>query len=181
MCNSTILAGVGTAAAAYFTGGASLGMSAALGGGVISAASQYQAGQTQKALGEYSAKVSDARANEALSQSVVDMQRNDSITQQRVGAQRALEGASGAQTDSGSFGDVTAQTAASGERDTQTIRMNALKQAWGMQTEAAQERVGAQLASNSGTYGAMGSLLTTGMNAYGMGTGWGKHAFKWSA
>ena len=180
MCNSAMMMGVGTMAAAYFTGGASLGMSAALGGGVMAVTSQYQAGQFQKQIGEVSAQNAETKANDTLQQGAVAMRQNDDITQQRIGAQRALEGASGAQTDTGSFGNVTAQTAASGERDTQTIRMNALKQAWGMQTEAVQEGAGAQLAGQVGTNQAMGSLLTTGMNAYGMGTGYGKHDFRWS-
>ena len=64
--------------------------------------------------------------------------------------------------------------------DTQTIRMNALNAAWGLDTTAMEDRLAGQLQAQSGINNSMGSLLGGVTSAYGLGTNWGRNPFSWT-
>ena len=84
----------------------------------------------------YNANVSRLQAKDAINRGNIEAERQRVKAQQIAGAQRAAMGASGAQTDSGSFANVLLDTATTGELDAQAIRTNALRQAWGHENQA---------------------------------------------
>lgn len=156
-----------------------------IGSTLIGAYGQYQQGQYQSGMAEYNAGV---QRNNALIQ---ERQASDTITrgaqleeQQRdkvrgmIGTQRARGAAQGLLVDSGSLGDLTDQTAAFGEEDAQTIRTNAMREAWGYKVGAGNSRASAtaldsqaDMYSSAGTMNAAGTLLT-GASSVGSKYGW---------
>ncbi len=114
--------------------------------GVSAAASAYTA------HGEASAKNMQADYNAQVAQNNADISRQNGgyaqaqaarnaagkrlETGQSVGRQRAKMGASGAVADSGSFMDVTMDTAAIGERDAVNMLHQGDVEAWRMENEA---------------------------------------------
>lgn len=75
--------------------------------------------------GKYAQAVSEINASNARKQA-----------SHQIGAQRAQMGASGAVVDSGSFMDVTMDTAASGEREAQALLQEGNLEAWRKENEA---------------------------------------------
>lgn len=138
----------------------------AVSGGVLAAYSQYQQGQYAEKMGEYNAKVSEMKAADAIKQGGMAEEQQRARVRQVMGAQRAEMGASGMQADTGSFGDILADTAKYGELDALTARSNAMRQAWGFQQEAEGSRSEGLMASRAGKMNAFGTLLTTGAKAY---------------
>ncbi len=63
-----------------------------------------------------------------------------------------------------------------GELDAQTIRTNALSQAWGLETEGISQSMTSKMASKAAGMGAVGSLLSMAPKAYSAGqtSGWWK-------
>lgn len=141
-------------------------------GGTMQAYSQYQQGKYQQAMGDYNAKVAEIQAQDALARGGIEEDRQRARTRMIMGAQRAAMGSSGAEVDTGSFGNVLEQTATMGEQDAMTIRQNAMRQAWGYESQADVDRFQGAAAKSTGTMNAMGSLLTTGGQAYGMYNKW---------
>jgi len=74
----------------------------------------------------------------------------------------------GLEVDSGSFGDILADTAKFGELDAQTVRTNALKEAWGLQIDATNDRLQGSMAGKAGKMNAAGTLLSGASQAFGM-------------
>ena len=105
------------------------GMGASAGGSMLQ-------GQQNADTLNGNAELLDMKAEDSLKRGGVaeDIQRNK--TSQVAGAQRAGMGASGVVVDSGSGAKVLGQTAAMGEMDAQTIRSNAMREAWGYTTQA---------------------------------------------
>ena len=141
---------------------------ASLLGAGASAYSQYQQGQFAKEMGERNAQVQDAKALEAVRMGSVAEERQRAITRQTMGAQRAAMAGTGLEVDSGSFGDILADTAKFGELDAQTVRTNALKEAWGLQTDALDSRIQGRMAGKAVTMNAAGTLLSGASQAFGM-------------
>ena len=139
----------------------------ALGAGA-SAYSQYQQGQFQEKVGERNAQVQDAKAQEAVRIGSIAEERQRTITRQTMGAQRAAMATTGLEVDSGSFGDILADTAKFGELDAQTVRTNALKEAWGLQIDATNSRLQGSMAGKAGKMNAAGTLLSGASQAFGM-------------
>lgn len=69
---------------------------------------------------------------------------------QKIAAQTAGYAASGVDVQSGSAAQVGGQTATMTELDAQLIRNNAMREAWGYKTQAAQARFGAKLSRATG-------------------------------
>lgn len=137
-------------------------------GTAMTAYGQYQQGQFSKEVGNYNAAVLDQKTEEAKKIGSINEARSRAQTAEVMGAQRAAMGASGLQVDSGSFGDILQDTAKYGELDAQTERSNALKQAWGYQTEAASSRMQGSMSAQAGMLNAGGTLLSGGAQAFGM-------------
>lgn len=97
--------------------------------------------------GEHDAATLNANAS-LLDQKAADTEirgyQDESTQRNKVavfaGNQKAQMGASGVVSTSGSFAQVQEQTAQMGEVDAQTVRNNALKEAWGFRQEASDLR-----------------------------------------
>lgn len=113
-------------------------------GGAAQAGQSGLQGEQGAATMNANADILDLKAADALKRGGIaeDIQRNK--TAQTMGFQRAVMGSSGVQVDSGSFGKVLEQTAATGELDAQTIRSNSLRESWGYKTEADNQRAAAE-------------------------------------
>lgn len=151
-----------------------VGVASAVGAG-MSAYGQYQAGQTQKALGDYNANVRQVQAQEVTQQGMVAVDQQRARVRQVLGEQSVQAAAGGAVAGSGTFADLGTETAQYGEMDAQNLRLNALKQAWGLNAEAGIQRMEGDLGAKSGTFNALGGLLTGGVRAYSaykMAAGW---------
>ncbi len=147
---------------------AAAAVTASLVGTGLTAYSAYQQGQYTKDIANHNAQVDNLKTTEALNMGADAQAQQRARTAQILGAQRAAFGASGLQGDSGSAGDILADTARMGEQDAQTVRTNALKQAWGYQQDALSEQGQGEMAARAGSLNAMGTLLGGGAQAYGM-------------
>lgn len=146
----------------------------------ISAYGMYQQGQSQKALGEYNAKVSENNAI-VQQQAAEDARRRGDIaedaqrrqTRQMLAAQRAAIGAQGGVLTDQSTEAILADTAQFGELDALTVRNNAAREAWGLEVganntlaQAEASRFQGQAASRAASLSAVGTLIGGVSNAY---------------
>lgn len=160
-----------------------------VGSTLIGAYSQYQQGQYQEDMGEYNAAImrnnamiQERQASDAITRGAkLEEQQRDKV-RMMIGKQRANTAGSGLLVDSGTPGALTDQTAMFGEEDAQNIRVNAMNEAWGYKTGAANSRAqGAQYksqgeaAASAGMFGAAGTLLS-GAASVGAKYNWGKPA-----
>ena len=121
----------------------------------------------------YNANVSRLQAKDAINRGNIEAERQRVKAQQIAGAQRAAMGASGAQTDSGSFANVLLDTATTGELDAQAIRTNALRQAWGHENQATMDLYEGNARAAAKRSEATSTLLSGGMsiaNRFGWGS-----------
>jgi hypothetical protein len=139
--------------------------------------SQYQQGQYQKDLGNYNAKVDEIKATQALEAGVAAEDAHRAKVRQMIGQQRAGMGASGVEVDSGTFGDILADSAAQGEMDAVAHRTNAMREAWGYRESAKQSAAEGKWAGRSGAMNSLGTLLSGSLQTYNAGKKagiWGK-------
>lgn len=171
-----ILAAVGTAMGASAATAATVGTMATISavGTGISAYSAYQQGQTAKDVANYNAQVADYQAKDTIARGGIAEDQQRQKTRQIMGAQRAQMGASGAVADSGSFGDILTNSAQFGEMDALTIRNNAMRQAWGSSTQAANDRFQGEAAARAGTMNAVGTVLGGAGDIYMSKSRWWK-------
>lgn len=143
----------------------------------VSSYSQIKQGQDQQDINNAQASAVDDQAQRANEAGSIAEQSHRGKVQKIIGSQTAAAGASGADVASGSFGDVMDETAVFGEMDAQTIRMNALRESWGLKTQAQGLRYQGKAAKAQGMSNALGTALTGFGSAYGMKTqagGWMK-------
>jgi len=145
-----------------------IALSAAVLGGVMTAKSQKDQGDFTEAMGKRNAQTEQAKADEAIRIGAIDEERQRTQTKQIMGEQRAGMASTGLEVDSGSFGDILADTAKFGELDAQTIRANALKDAWGFKGEATNSLLQGSMAGRAGSMNAAGTLLSSASQAFGM-------------
>lgn len=90
------------------------------------------------------------------------------------GAQRAGYGASGVNVDSGSAARTQLDTVALTEQDIQTVRNNAQREAWGLETQASNMRESADSTSSMGWLQLGGDIIGGAANAASFAAGAGK-------
>lgn len=147
----------------------------AIAGSAMTAYGQIQQGRAAEKAAEYNAEVANLQAKDAVNRGNIEAEKQRLKAQQVAGAQRAAMGASGAQVDSGSFADILVDTATTGEKDAQTIRTNAMRQAWGLETQADIDLYQGKQAKSAAYMAAGGTLLTSAATAANR-MGWGKPA-----
>lgn len=147
---------------------------AGIAGTVISAAGQYEQGQATAAASAYQAQVAANNAAIAKTNALMDIQSGEIAavnsglkTRAQVGSEKANQGASGVDVNTGSAVNVRAGTAETGMLDALTIRSNAAKEAYGQEVTATSDTAQSQLdtmegsqAAEAGEIGAAGSLLS---------------------
>ena len=171
-----VAAAPAAAGAATASTAASVTAYAAIIGAMMSAAGMYQQGQNASKMADYNSDLTKVKAADALSDGAIAEDRQRQKVRQIEGAQTAAMGASGAVVGAGSFGDILDQTATYGELDALTIRSNAQKQAWGLNSQASADRLQGALAANQGGVNAVGTLLSASPGIYkqGQASSWWK-------
>ena len=154
-----------------------LGPFATLLGAGSSAFAQNRAGEAQREMYEFNARVADFQAVDAVERGDVLAKRRRRLTSQVIGSQRAGLAAQGVDINdpNSSAVDVQADARYLGELDAITIQNNAALEAWGFRVQAQDFRNRGRYAGMTGTAGATQTLLTAGssllMAKYGMGKG----------
>ena len=167
-------AGVGAAAAGGLSTLSMVGIGASALGAITGAFGSMQAADAQSKQAQYQAQVADNNAiisqNAAKSESATaaeSIEQQGLKTRSQVGAIKAAQGASNIDVNSGSAVDVRSSAAELGELNALTIRSNAEKQIYGLNTQASSytgqatvDRAAAANASSAGGIGAFGSILS---------------------
>jgi hypothetical protein len=135
----------------------------------MSAAGQIQAGNYNAAVANQNARNLDRAALDAENRGDYAASKQGVATRRLIGSQRAAAGAMGIDIGSGSALDILVATAGIGEEEAQTIRNNAAREAWGLRSEAAQQRTQGRLARRQGILGGASTILTGAAN---FGAGW---------
>lgn len=106
----------------------------------------YNASSAQRSSLDYQASVAannaqlaTDKASIAVDNGQAAVQAQDLKTAQTFGMQRAALGANGVDLGQGSANDVLASTKLMGERDADQLQTNALREAWGYKTQAADD------------------------------------------
>lgn len=172
-----------TAAALTAFGGST---AASVFGGLSTAASvlgSIQQGQAAKKSANYNAQVQEHNAQLSERNATLASQEgaaNTAIEQQKtragVAGMKAAQAANGIDVDTGSAVDVRSSAAELGELNAITVRSNAVKQAYGYQTQAASDKAQAELdrqeaksSEDSGLINAGTTLLGNAKNASDFG------------
>lgn len=137
----------------------------------VSAMGAMEAASAREREADYNRQVSEMKARDAINRGNIDAEQQRMKAAKVSGAQRAAMGASGAVVDSGSFADILVDTATMGEKDAQNIRTNAMREAWGYESQAESYKLQKQRARIEGEYAAMGTMLTSG-SRIGSKMGW---------
>jgi hypothetical protein len=109
-----------------------------------------QAADAQAAQFEYNAEVADLQAQDALDRGADEESRFRSSVRGLIGSQRAAAAGNNVDVHVGSAVDVQADAAYLGELDAQQIKANAQRAAWGYREQAADLRMGAEVARRGG-------------------------------
>jgi hypothetical protein len=136
--------------------------------GGIQAYGQYQAGKDQQRIENMNARLLDEQALDAQRRGDIEEQEHRNKVRAMLGAQRAAFGANNVVSNSGSPLALQLDTTRFGELDALTIRNNAAREAYGYRSEAKIGRARGKAAKKSGTMGALGTVLGSGAQAYGI-------------
>ena len=153
------ISSIGTSVSTALAGG--LGTALTVGGGVISAYSQYQNGKAQARAANETAKQQDKAALEAVAAG----ERENDLQRRRVGQlqgdNRAALAASGVDVNSGAAIELLKDTRWQAEEDAFAIRENATRNANTYGQQAANSRADAASAKSAGMWGSVGTVLGT--------------------
>lgn len=147
-------------------------------GTAVSAYGQYQATSAANKQADYQAKVAANNAQTAeMEAKFAEQQGQRNAEEQRrrtaimVGAQRAKMGASGAVVDTGSFLDLTLDTAKQGELDAMALVNEGRMEAWRARVQGTNYQAQSKLYGMSKTnpFLAAGGTLLSGAGQAGMG------------
>ena len=138
----------------------------ALMGGGFSAGSSLMAGDASAKLMGMNADISRMQATSALQSGAENAELYRQRLQQTLGKQAASIGG-GNITTSGSALRSLETTSELGNRDIAQIQLNAARKAWGFDVTAAGDQFRSNMDKSQGTFGALGSLITSGARAYG--------------
>lgn len=135
-------------------------------GGAMQGSAQREAANADARAAETNAVIADIQAEQAKQIGNIEETRVLQNTRRVLGAQRAAFGAGNVDPSSGTALDLQTEAAAEGQKEAEIARTNAMRQAWGYQTEATQLRQGAKVARRTGVAQQRSTLLTTAANAY---------------
>lgn len=141
---------------------------------LVTAYGQKKQADYQVNLSQYNQKVETQKAGAAIQAGETAAEQQRQRVRQAIGAQTAAQGASGAQVGVGTFGDITDQTARLGEQDAQTIRLNAARNAWGINAQGLGDQLSGAAAKSAGDFNTASTLLQGSSKAYGYAVNWGK-------
>jgi len=142
-----------------------------VGSGLYSANAQRKAGRQQQRVADFNARVAEVQAQDAIMRGEFDVQRSWQDTQRFVGAQRAAAAGQNVIVDQDSVGALVDETRAIGAKDMETLRYNAAMEAWGYRVEGKDQSMRGQIARRTANNQAMGTLITSGVQAYQQAVG----------
>ncbi|HHH2816747.1 TPA: hypothetical protein ACPZW1_000848 [Enterobacter hormaechei subsp. hoffmannii] len=133
----------------------------------MQAYSQNQQAKYQSAVADQNADVAEAQAQDSINRGNAQAEEVRRRNRQAAGTQAATMGATGADLSTGNALDIFGDTAQFGTLDALTTVNNAQREAYGYQVQAANYDAQAVSARKQGNMGAMTTLLTTPLQAYG--------------
>ena len=140
---------------------------AVIGTSALQAYGQYTDGKFQASVANQNAKINEDAALDAINKGNAQAQEQRRRTRQLAGTQAATMSASGIDLSTAGALDILGDTAAMGELDALTMVNNASREAYGYRMQAENDRLNAKMARRSGNMGAMTTLLTAPIQAYG--------------
>lgn len=132
---------------------------------VTGAYSSYQQGKAQRHISKANERMYEMQARDALNRGHEAEGISRQKTKKLIGRQRVSLAAQGIRLDSGSALDVQMEAGDIGELDALTIKNNALREAFGFQSEARNTSMQGRLAYQGAKNDAMTTLLTGGIRA----------------
>lgn len=126
----------------------------------VQAYGSYQAGKAQRDIANRNAELLDASAEDAIARGNEEAIASRRRTKLLVGEQRAAAAAQGLDVNTGVAFDLQDQAAQHGLADEATIRKNAWREAWGIRTQAGNQRAEGRYAQRAGTNQAIGTSLS---------------------
>lgn len=146
-------------------------------GGFSSLASAYSQSQAMGAQAAFQAQQNETNARLAERQAGDAIDRGDRTAEEIAkqggkieGSQRAALAAQGVVVDSGSAGEVTAETRDLVAKDIRTAKSNAWREAWGYKVQANNARGTGRMMEIAGNANAQSTILTGGLQAISSGT-----------
>lgn len=146
-----------TAATSWLTYAA---MAAAIAGAGVSAYSSIQQGKSAEAQAEYNAKQAELQAEDAQLRGGIEANKKRQEVRRVLAAQQTKLAANGVDTASGSALNLFGDTSREGEIDAQTAYANAMREAYGYQSQATSYRFSGKTAMSNAYGQAAGSLLS---------------------
>jgi len=137
------------------------GKSLLIGGGLLNAYANYQAGLAEKDAHYSNAAALEREAKYREERGKFDEEQARKAGEQYLGTMLASSGAFGVDVSQGSPLEMLVAQHAQNTLEQETIRHNAEVEASMMRQQAAAEREAAKAAEKAGKYGAVGSLLQT--------------------
>lgn len=132
-----------------------------------SAYSQNQQAKYTSAVAEKNADIAEAQAQDSINRGNAQADEIRRRNRQAAGTQAATMGATGADLSTGGALDIFGDTAQFGALDALTTVNNAQREAYGYQVQAENYKAQASSARSQGNMGAMTTLLTAPLQAYG--------------
>lgn len=142
-----------------------VGASVAMSG--VSAYNQYQNGKYTSAVAKQNADVATAQAEDSINRGNAQAEEVRRRNRQAAGTQAATMGATGADISTGGALDIFGDTAQFGTLDALTTVNNAQREAYGYEVQAANYKAQANASRKQGNMGALTTLLTAPLQAYG--------------
>ena len=120
---------------------------------------QNKAGKEQQNLANRNASMIDAQAEDAITRGNEEAGALRMRTKKLVGAQKAALAGQGVSVGSEVAGDLRDDALGMSMQDEQQIRKNAFRDAWGLKTQASNQRLGGRYARRAGQSQAIGTVL----------------------
>jgi hypothetical protein len=150
-----------------------------IGGAFLQSSAIKAQGTYANSIAQSNAAMANLKASQTLQAGDVEASRKQLQTQGEVGTERAAAGASGIDVNKGSPAMVQAGTTMAGETDVATIKNNAQRQAWGLQTQAIQETEQGQMEQLTAEQKSTQTLATGGLQAVTGPLGIYANALRW--
>lgn len=136
--------------------------------GVMSAQASLNQGKMDHALANYNARIDEVNASRVMEKGYRDQEALRRNFDKFRGQQKAAIGKSGVAF-SGSVLDVLADSAAEAELDAMNIKFNAMREAAGLESDAAMTRATGDIARSQSRMRATGELIDTAGRVYETG------------
>lgn len=144
---------------------------ASVAGGISEAQAAEAQGDFARAQAEENARLAEAQAADIETRGQKEAGQFRRKVRGVVGSQRAALAAQGIDIGSGTAKDIAEETAAIGEQEASQIRINAIRQAFGVRTQAINTRAQGEFDQIAGKSAASSALLTGGLGAISSGLG----------